>query len=262
MTWIGNLVGALCSSRCSTVGGGGGLLCVARQLVMKVAAAKMNASAPSLVRARGAVQLARLPRDVDGGARQFRLPPSARHLLVPLRVHRLRVRAQRREHDGARSGTRRQSPGDGVAMPEPRGTWAGSRSAMSSAARSSSAAPTGSRAATPSRSRWRRDRSSARAAPTSLRARQRLRSVRAQSFTYAACAMPIEFTDEQKRYLDGLGARRGRSARGQPRPRRRPPGPSGIHRAAQERAIAAGQARSVKEEEAKRDTTSVSTSGT
>lgn len=49
ITWIGNLVGAALLVALFAVGGGGGLLSAPDTLVMNVAAAKMNASAPSLV---------------------------------------------------------------------------------------------------------------------------------------------------------------------------------------------------------------------
>ena len=49
MTWIGNLVGALALVWLFALGGGGGLLGAPDTLVMKVAAAKMNAPAVSLV---------------------------------------------------------------------------------------------------------------------------------------------------------------------------------------------------------------------
>ena len=52
MTWVGNLVGAIALVALFAIGGGGGLLSAPDTLVMKVAAAKMNASAESLV-ARG-----------------------------------------------------------------------------------------------------------------------------------------------------------------------------------------------------------------
>src|SRR5262252_3569112 len=49
MTWIGNLAGALALVWLFATGGGGGLLSAPDTLVMKVAAAKMSASAASLV---------------------------------------------------------------------------------------------------------------------------------------------------------------------------------------------------------------------
>jgi nitrite transporter NirC len=49
MTWIGNLVGALVLVWLFAAGGGGGLLASPDTLVMKIAAAKMNAPAVSLV---------------------------------------------------------------------------------------------------------------------------------------------------------------------------------------------------------------------
>jgi len=48
VTWIGNLVGSLALVGLFALGGGGGLLSAPDTLVMKVAAAKMNASAVSL----------------------------------------------------------------------------------------------------------------------------------------------------------------------------------------------------------------------
>ena len=48
MTWIGNLAGSLALVGLFALGGGGGLLSTPDTLIMKVAAAKMNASATSL----------------------------------------------------------------------------------------------------------------------------------------------------------------------------------------------------------------------
>ena len=134
MTWVGNLAGALLLSRCSTWPAVADCSSAPDALVMKVAAAKMNASGAEPVRARGAVQLARLPRALDGRARRFRLAKCASILWCLLAFIACGF-----EHSVANmtllglalAGNHPET----VSIAGRRGTSAGSRSATSSAAR-------------------------------------------------------------------------------------------------------------------------------
>ena len=79
------------------------------------------------------------------------------------------------------------------------------------------------------------------AAPTSCELGNDIRSVRSR--LHVRPRVPMDFSEEQKRYLEGLarGVAAARAAQGAA-PRPHPPGPSGIHQAAQNRvSLAAGK---------------------
>jgi formate/nitrite transporter FocA (FNT family) len=67
MSWVDNLVGCIVLAAVFVWGSGGAMLHSKSPFLVTVAAAKMNAPVLSLV-ARSAVQLARLPHDLDVGA--------------------------------------------------------------------------------------------------------------------------------------------------------------------------------------------------
>ena len=110
-TWVGNLAGAVLLALVFWLGGGGQILKDGADLIFAASAAKMGASATALDRTRRAVQLARLPRAVDqpaGNQRRGQMHPD---LVVPVRLHRRRLRTLDRQHDGVFAGAARQPPG-------------------------------------------------------------------------------------------------------------------------------------------------------
>jgi hypothetical protein len=100
-TWLGNLLGA-CALAGLFVLGGGKILAPGATLLAEVATAEAE-SGPLALLARGdALQLAGVPRGLDGGAEHERRRPLHPDLLVPVRLHRLWLRALGGRHDDFR----------------------------------------------------------------------------------------------------------------------------------------------------------------
>ena len=100
-SWVFNLIGSVGLAALFAAGGGGVLLNEGSTLLYDIAAFKMNSSIAALVARATLCNWLVCLALVDGGAHRERRHQGDRHFLVPVCLHRQRLRAQRRQHDAA-----------------------------------------------------------------------------------------------------------------------------------------------------------------